>query len=381
MDRLSYLIREARRMTPTPRRLVELDALRGLAALCVLLYHAWFAQALQPVPLRWLFAHSPLHVMVSGRQPVVFFFVLSGFVLSRALLARPPPGWANYALQRALRLGLPVAGALVFSLLLFLAVWQGPLPAWEGGGFMVGAVWTEAPTPGALLLQALLLGHDGQISLDPVLWSLVHEWRISLLLPGVLLFRGRARLLLALGVACTALAHALGGGGDNVALGPDVAATLVSTLYFMLPFCVGGALALATVPVLPPAARRAAGLAVLVLACFEHDLASVVASALLIVLALRPGPGLAWLRGRVPVWLGKVSFSLYLVHLPLMAAAVHLYHPRAAITGMVALAMLLALPAAALLHRWVEQPAHRLARWVARRPWLTPAPAAQDAGA
>lgn len=354
----------------TPKqRLVELDALRGLAALCVLLHHGWLSQPIHPAPLRWLFEHTPFGVAIDGRQPVLFFFVLSGFVLTRALLSGPPPGWANYAAQRTVRLGLPSAAALTASLLMLAATRNGSLPPWQGGSFMVGTVWTDWPSVADLLRQALLLGHAGQISLDPVLWSLVHEWRVSLLLPGVLLFRGRPAWLLCVGVAGSVAAVALGAPGNVTVLGNSLAATFLATLYFLLPFAVGGALALAgersriTGP-----ARWLAGLAVPVLACSDADLAAVTGSALLILLALEPGPILAWLRHPVPVWLGKVSFSLYLIHLPLLACVVHLLHGALPITVIVAMGMLLSFPAAALLHWAAEAPAHRLARLVAKLP-------------
>jgi peptidoglycan/LPS O-acetylase OafA/YrhL len=37
----------------------------------------------------------------------------------------------------------------------------------------------------------LLRMSSNPVQLNPVLWSLVHEWRLTLLLPLVLLFRGR----------------------------------------------------------------------------------------------------------------------------------------------------------------------------------------------
>ena len=357
---------------PGAQRLVELDALRGLAALCVLLYHGWYSQPTQPLALFWLFQHTPLHVITSGRQPVVFFFVLSGFVLSRAMLAGRPPGWANYALQRTVRLGLPVGAALVASVVLYALAWRALPPPWAGGMFMTSAVWTEPPSALGLLRQALLLGHDGQVSLDPVLWSLVHEWRVSLLLPAVLLFRGRPWRLLAVGLGAWALATALGARDQAVALGADLAGTLLATLYFLLPFCAGGALALARLPALPGWARVALGLARVPLTMTNNDLVGVLASVVLIVLALRPGPLLAWLRWPAVAWLGKVSFSLYLIHLPLLAALVQALGGVVSQSVAVALGMVLSLPAAALLHRGVERPAHRLAKRIAA--WRQPRP-------
>lgn len=346
-------------------RLVELDALRGLAALCVLLHHGWLSQPIHPSPLRWLFGHTPLQVAIDGRQPVLFFFVLSGFVLARGLLSAPPPSWANYAAQRTVRLGLPVAAALVASVLMLAVARKGSLPPWQGGSFMVGVVWPEWPSIVDLLRQALLLGHADQIGLNPVLWSLVHEWRVSLLLPGVLLFRGRPAALLCFGAAAYALALALGARANITVLGDSLAATFRATLYFLLPFAAGGALALAGGRLrLSGPARWLAGLAVLALACSDADLAAVAGSALLILLALEPGPLLARLRHPAAIWLGKVSFSLYLIHLPLLACMVHLLHGALPITLIVALGMLLSFPAAALLHRVAEAPAHRLARRV-----------------
>jgi len=67
----------------------------------------------------------------------------------------------------------------------------------------------------------------------PGLWSLVHEWRISLIFPLALLFRRRAALLLAVGTALHAVAVAAGAAPDVAQLGPRLASTLVASTYFM----------------------------------------------------------------------------------------------------------------------------------------------------
>ena len=81
-------------------RLTELDALRGIAALLVLAHHA-----LQLLPrvdhpdipgvgfLRYTLTElTPLRILETGRGAVLFFFVLSGYVLTRALLRNGSPG-------------------------------------------------------------------------------------------------------------------------------------------------------------------------------------------------------------------------------------------------------------------------------------------------
>ncbi len=59
------------------KRLLELDAMRGVAAIGVLFSH--YSGHFHSKPLYWLF--SPFYFV--GNYSVDFFFVLSGFVLAR----------------------------------------------------------------------------------------------------------------------------------------------------------------------------------------------------------------------------------------------------------------------------------------------------------
>src|SRR5690348_5076720 len=107
----------------------ELDSLRGLAALSVLLYHVLASNSAQlasaiclgPVDgaLNRVLAYSPLHAIWLGAESVWLFFVLSGFVLTRATM-RPGFSWAGYYPSRMVRLYLPVAFAVVLAWLTYL---------------------------------------------------------------------------------------------------------------------------------------------------------------------------------------------------------------------------------------------------------------------
>jgi peptidoglycan/LPS O-acetylase OafA/YrhL len=86
-------------------RLSELDVLRGIAAFLVLLQHAR-VMGLDPRPfddpllergVHMLMHFSPLRVLEFGRAAVLFFFVLSGYVLTRALLRNGSPGLLAFA--------------------------------------------------------------------------------------------------------------------------------------------------------------------------------------------------------------------------------------------------------------------------------------------
>lgn len=312
---------------------------------------------------------SPFRVLEFGRSAVLFFFVLSGYVLTRALLRGGSPGLLAFAAQRSIRLMVPVAASVVFSAGLYAVLVDDPaLVAGELRAHTLH-LWREPPgLPDILRAGALLLTTSDRVELNPVLWSLVHEWRLTLLLPLVLLFRGRIWWLLALGCAGMALG-ALGSGSENrVQLGPQLHSTVVSTLYFSLAIASGAALALAgALPVLTREQRLAGGIAALALFGLASDVAAYAASVLLIVVAQQPGAFQRLLRRAPLVWLGHVSYSLYLVHAPVLAASVVLLHQALPLSACILVGAVAALPAAEVFHRLVEAPSRDLARRAERR--------------
>lgn len=370
-------------MTARSNRLIELDSLRGIAALIVVLHHAYLSLPELPDWLHWTLDATPLRLIGAGRPAVIFFFVLSGFVLTRALAAqeeaRPGsvlsgPGWLNYAAQRAVRLGLPVLASLVLSAGLQLLIWEGPLPP-ETPGLLGTATWAKMWSWKAFSEQALLLSSGNGFQLNPVLWSLVHEWRIALLLPLVLLFRGRLALLMAVALLGAGIARLAGMPEGDVALGSSLLKTFAASAGTLPAFATGAALALIRPRRMDDTQALAAGIAVLVMAMAAHDYGVILASALLILLAQRDGPFARELRRPSWVWLGRVSFSLYLVHMPLLAAANHLLREQNVPEVAALIAVALSFPAAALMCRWVEMPSHRLARMIRPSARRVPAPA------
>ena len=81
----------------------------------------------------------------------------------------------------------------------------------------------------------------------------------------------------------------------------------------------------------------------------------------------RTGFMTAWPRSRLLGWLGRISYSLFLVHFPVLLlvstvwASYGWQTPLAASFGLL-VALCLSIVAAAGFHRWVEMPAARLAR-------------------
>jgi peptidoglycan/LPS O-acetylase OafA/YrhL len=89
----------------------------------------------------------------------------------------------------------------------------------------------------------------------------------------------------------------------------------------------------------------------------------VLGAAGLVLLAAYWPPARALLRTGFFRWLGRVSFSVYLVHVPIIDALDALFG-SASPAVRILLSLILALGVAELFSRFVEQPAHRLAKRV-----------------
>lgn len=371
---------------PAGGRLPALDGLRGVAALVVLVHHsllltpALMAAHDDPSAPRNALVQAvsatPLHLLWDGEVAVQVFFVLSGFVLTVAA-TRAGHRWGPYYPQRLLRLYLPVWAAVALAVALRLAV-----PAGDTTGLSPWLTYHgDLGKAGVLGDLLLLVGPAG--STMTALWSLRWEVLFSLLLPLFVLAATRLRHWAPLVVGALAAIAWLG-----AMAGPVEAPYALGAAYQLPLFALGCVLAVGRDRVGEVIARwrPAAWAAVLVVAVLlttsywlldlgglraDVPLAVVAltrvlqaaGAALLVVAAL--GPLGRPLRHPAVRWLGSRSFSLYLVHEPVVVAVGYL-------TGWTSPAVLLltvpvSLALAEGFFRTVERPSHRLARGVGAR--------------
>ena len=351
-------------------RFLALDGLRGLAALVVLVHHivlanpdvdALLSAGPDPAgsPLFWLIAYTPLHLLWAGSEAVYVFFILSGFVLALPFLAAKKPLWKSYYPRRLVRLYLPVWGSVAVAVALVWAVPRLPHPN--------ASEWTAlhvAPFNGFRDL-ALLGGTD---YLNSPLWSLQVEVLFSLLLPGYLVLGHRLKK------------HWIAGGVGLLLVIGFGSVTHMPVLIFMPMFSIGVLMAMQR-DVLEAWGRglnRVAWVLVIafasllltskwVFAAIPASTALSAAGAALFVFAfLFCGPAIRLGTLRPIQWAGSRSFSLYLIHEPIvvsMAFVTGSSHPVLA----AAVAVPLSLAAAELFFRGVERPSHVLAQRIGRR--------------
>src|SRR5579859_7503752 len=109
--------RDGRQLRTGRMRLGELDALRGLAALAVSFQHVLLLTGAAGAVLA-LAALTPLNAMFDGTRAVLFFFVLSGFVLAVPFF-RGVVSPAGFVAKRAARIYPAYWLALVVSIAIY----------------------------------------------------------------------------------------------------------------------------------------------------------------------------------------------------------------------------------------------------------------------
>jgi peptidoglycan/LPS O-acetylase OafA/YrhL len=366
---------------PGGGRIKSLDGLRGVAALIVVFHHILltvpslalayeFTEPRQAHDGLDLLTYTPLHLIWDGPAAVVIFFILSGYVLSVPYAAGKTGGWRSYYPQRLLRLYLPVWGALVFSLIAVTVVPRHYVP---GATYFVNLHATAPHGIAQAARNATLLVKTGW--LDSPLWSLRFEVAFSVFLP--------------LAVWAGALGHRVRAVESAACLAVVVAGWQVHSqlLEYVPMFGLGVVLAyeqerfravtcrftqarwivITTVSVLLISSYWDLwGLGLGRIAAFGQALAAIGGCGVLV--AIRDWPSARRLGEVAPVqWLGKRSFSLYLIHEPIVVTVVFALGGKPDVALVFAIALPVTLALTEVFYRVVEHPSHLFALAVGRR--------------
>jgi peptidoglycan/LPS O-acetylase OafA/YrhL len=364
---------------PVQQRTHSLDGLRGLAAIAVLLYHFITVFAPTLVPGRATTASpivdTPLSVLYNGPYAVLIFFVMSGFVISgaadrnRNLLLTLP--------LRYFRLAAPAAFAALYG-------WAMLTSFCQGGAVCASAGMPDAAGVGHAASGVLGAAYEGAVGVfltgrshyNYVLWTMKVELIGSLAIYVLYaLCTGRARIgaLLLLGLAPVLL--------HNFQYEAFVAGALMREfrsrlpLRFAAPAILFGLLMGAVYTGLPERwglqswpAPFAPG--------DSRSLWYMVGATALVYGVLVSPTAERWLGSTPMQWLGRLSFPLYLAHVPLLNA-VFARQQGVAPVGLVFCEYVAAsLAAAWLIMRLVEDPVLAVIRAVSSTQRRAMAPSA-----
>jgi peptidoglycan/LPS O-acetylase OafA/YrhL len=375
------------------RRVAYLDGLRGIAALVVVVSH--IVTALFPhlhfglelgVAPSWqtLYAASPLFVAINGSFAVCIFFTLSGFVISSSADKTSTP-LIGSAFARVLRLGVPaslsiaIAGVLTFGGLIF------PKELFSLTGHWWILRWHPEPSVAKVLTEMggryFVTGGSHYI---PVLWTMQRELAGSVAIYALFFFAKADRSRF---VGCLLLAAA-------------VVITNIEPHYYLC-FCGGVALYLLRDNLAVKYSNL--GLVALALGLIAggypftaptpgtfYDLPMKVFS------ELRLSPLYVWTLGSILIvggllvsrvaqrtlsgvtvrFFGRISFSVYLVHFPLLGSILAgLYVSIGYLSAYATLACILVYVSAVVLAATiftilVDEPAQRFAKKAALLTWF-----------
>lgn len=154
------------------RRILALDALRGLAAVSVVFIHfhrAFFSME----PPHWYF------LPFFGGEPVILFFVLSGYVLSIPYWLGRQVSYPAFLVRRFFRIYIPYAGAVIIAVMVASRLLYSHLPL----AHWFYLTWQTPLTLGLIGSQLFLISTSPAI--NTAFWSLRYEMEMSAIFPAV----------------------------------------------------------------------------------------------------------------------------------------------------------------------------------------------------
>lgn len=365
------------------RRLHELDSIRGLAAVAVALFHFFLGWLGFGLPAGWRStALKMIYPLYAGPEAVRLFFVLSGIVL--ALSYGRGQSYGVFIGRRVTRIYGPYLVALALTVLA-ASIWHGHIEH----SALKDCCWSEPVNRGLVVQHILFLGDYDFAQLNPVFWSLVHEMRISIIFPllYVVVNRLSTRGALVLAACCTLVSMTIMR-FFMAWITPIAPMSLAMTVHYIAFFILGILIAknLSSVGEWYIKLGGGARWALLLVSFILYNFTALTATALLgphtkLLIGVSDwGTALGALglivtvlfsvrvnkifRSAVPVFLGKISYSLYLIHIPVLLALAFTLQKKFALSASMMLPVYsaVALVCAFVFCVAVEQPFTRLGR-------------------
>jgi len=349
----------------------QLDSLRGLGALSVFVAH--FISLKMASPLLNTLHQTPLGILCNGTAALMLFFVLSGFVLSLPFVGNERPlKLSEFYIKRIFRIYPAYIFAIILAVLLKEFVFDknglAPYSNWLNNFWN----WTwDKDSPKEILKTLLLIGPDFKINyIDPPIWSLVIEMKMSVILPFFILIVARGSKTLNIGfllvIAWLTYQH------HAWAISVFCLGILMAKYQDMLLKFIQSWRTVTVIGVIIPALLLYNNNYELVEPIkklnlpskyvFSYFISGIGSCVILMTVLARPGTS-RFFQKRAFTFLGDLSYSFYLVHVPLMLTVGSLISNRLAYSPVYIFlsAFGLAVAGSYLMHLYIEKPFQQLA--------------------
>ncbi len=355
-------------------RVEALDGLRGIAASMVVVAHSVSALA-KPVAATFALQQSPVALISNGGGGVHLFFVLSGYVLARpATAAFSRVGLFQFYTRRVLRIHPPYVAGLLLSWVLSGWVYERTAPD-ALSEMMIAMRRVHISVPA--LLHSLTFPGQAYVQL-PVGWTLKVEAWFSILLPLLMLVAMRLHWVLLALISIPLLTIPYEHTFDVLRFALDFTFGIaiwsereaLARLFGKLHASARGLILMAGVAMLTSPVyfilNQKQPVRSLVLYC---------CGAALIVMCAVHSPGVRnFLAKPLLGFIGRVSYSLYLIHAPVIILLTPWVTHRFNFfegTLFVVVCLLMSYAIAPLFYVVIEGPAmdagYRASKWLARR--------------
>jgi peptidoglycan/LPS O-acetylase OafA/YrhL len=289
--------------------------------------------------------------------------------------------YGSFAIKRIFRIYVPYLVTLLVALACCQFFYSGhinDLSSWFNGP------WSEGISGAAVRDHVIFLGHYKSDRFDPVLWSLVHELRISLVFPllAAFLLRRTWKINLAVAVLLCFV-------GITVTLALikfKIRTDVFLTVQYVPMFIVGFLLAqnIRTFFVwfrkMPAVARMGIAAFGFFLYTFSHllpgrlwyfaDVPTAIGAALMVITGLCSIRTSRFLKLRVIKFFGDISYSLYLYHAVVLLSLIHIFYGRIPIGIILVLAAATTVLVSWLSYQYIELPAIKCGKFFSAR-WET----------